>query len=107
MLYVVDVPWIDDIDAFLSFIIGYLDTPTTAQKFDWLTRPNNEHRILTGKLITLLMYKLTGVVSYRWLVFAAFAFLLGLLAVFYRVFRPTTLPLLAFVPVIFLVLQPQ
>ena len=107
LVYVVDVPWIDDIDAFLSFIIGYIDAPTLAQKMDWLIRPNNEHRILTGKLITLLMYKLTGVVSYRWLIFAAFGFLLGLLFLFYRVFRSMNLPLLAFVPVVFLLLQPQ
>ncbi|WP_332369411.1 hypothetical protein [Spirosoma telluris] len=106
-VYVVDVPWIDDIDAFLSFIIGYIDAPTLGQKLDWLIRPNNEHRILMGKLITLFLYKLTGVVSYRWLIFAAFAFLLGLLALFYRVFRSMNLPLLAFVPVAFLLLQPQ
>ena len=106
-MYVVDVPWIDDIDAFLSFILGYIDAPTTAEKLDWLIRPNNEHRILTGKLITLAMYKLTGAVSYRWLVFMAFIFLLGLLYSFYRVFRSMNLPLVAFVPVPFLLLQPQ
>ncbi|QMW00198.1 hypothetical protein [Spirosoma foliorum] len=107
LTYVANVPWIDDIDAFLSFIIGYIDAPTLSEKLDWLIRPNNEHRILIGKLITLTFYKLTGEVSYRWLVFAAFAFLLGLLGLFYRVFRSTNLPLLAFVPVSFLLLQPQ
>ncbi|MVM28717.1 hypothetical protein GO755_01640 [Spirosoma sp. HMF4905] len=107
LIYVVDVPWIDDIDAFLSFIIGYIDAPTLGEKLDWLIRPNNEHRILMGKLITLAMYKLTGIVSYRWLIFAAFAFLLGLLVLFYRIFRSMKLPLLAFVPVVFLLLQPQ
>lgn len=106
-VYVVNVPWIDDIDAFLSFIIGYIDAPTLGEKLDWLIRPNNEHRILMGKLITLALYKLTGIVSYRWLIFAAFIFLLGLLGLFYRVFRSMNLPLLAFVPVSFLLLQPQ
>ncbi|MBD2752757.1 hypothetical protein [Spirosoma validum] len=106
-VYIVDVPWMDDIDAFLGFIIGYLDSQTVAEKFHWLLVPNNEHRILIGKLITLAMYKLTGTVNFRWLIFAAFAFLLGLLGVFYRVFRSTQLPLLAFVPVPFLLLQPQ
>ncbi|UFH54391.1 hypothetical protein [Spirosoma sp. KNUC1025] len=105
--YIVDVPWMDDIEAFLSFIIGYLDAPTVGEKVHWLLLPNNEHRILTGKLITLLLYNLTGTVNFRWLIFAAFAFLLGLLIVFYRVFRSTNLPLLAFVPVPFLLLQPQ
>ena len=105
--YMVDVPWMDDIDAFLSFIIGYIDAKTVSEKFHWLLSPNNEHRILTGKLITLVLYKLTGTVNFRWLIFAAFAFLVGLLGIFYRVFRSTNLPLLAFVPVPFLLLQPQ
>ncbi len=105
--YVVDVPWMDDIDAFLSFILGYTDARTAGEKLDWLLRPNNEHRILTGKLITLGFYNLTGTVNFRWLIWAAYAFLLGLLVIFYRVFRTTSLPLLAFVPVPFLLLQPQ
>jgi hypothetical protein len=106
-IYTVNVPWMDDIDAFLYFILGYTDAKTIGNKLGWLIRPNNEHRILTGKLITLAMYKLTGVVNFRWLVVAAFGFLLGLLYVFYRVFRSCRLPLLAFVPVCFLMLQPQ
>jgi hypothetical protein len=107
VVYAVDVPWMDDIDAFLSFIIGYVDSPTSGQKLDWLLRPNNEHRMLTAKLITLAMYTLTGTVNFRWLVFISFVFLLGILYLFYRVFRSIQLPLLAFVPVLFLVLQPQ
>lgn len=105
--YIVDVPWMDDIDAFLSFIVGYIDAPTAERKLYWLLSPNNEHRILTGKLLTLLCYKLLGAVNFRWLIFAAFAFLLLLLGIFYRVFRSTGLPLLAFVPIPFLLLQPQ
>ncbi|MBN8823644.1 MULTISPECIES: hypothetical protein [unclassified Spirosoma] len=105
--YIVDVPWMDDIDAFLSFIVGYIDAPTVERKIYWLLSPNNEHRILTGKLLTLLCYNLTGAVNFRWLIFAAFAFLLVLLAIFYRVFRLTGLPILAFVPIPFLLLQPQ
>ncbi len=105
--YAVNVPWMDDIDAFLSFMIGYIDAPTISEKLDWLLRPNNEHRILTAKLITLAMYKLTGTVNFRWLVFAAFVFLLGIIYVFYRLFRSIKLPLLAFIPIVFLVLQPQ
>lgn len=107
IVYIVDVPWMDDIDAFLSFILGYTDARTVGEKLDWLLRPNNEHRILTGKLITLGLYNLTGTVNFRWLIFVAYAFLLGLLVIFYRVFRTTSLPVLAFVPVPFLLLQPQ
>ncbi|GAB3948275.1 hypothetical protein GCM10028805_22260 [Spirosoma harenae] len=106
-VYMVDVPWVDDIEAFLGFILGYLDAQTTNEKIYWLLKPNNEHRILVGKLITLVFYNLTGTVNFRWLILTAFLFLLGLLSIFYLIFRSTNLPLLAFVPVPFLLLQPQ
>jgi hypothetical protein len=107
LTYAVNVPWVDDMDAFLSFILGYSDATTAAEKIDWLLRPNNEHRILTAKLTTVIMQALTGEVNFRWLIFVAFAFLLGTFALFYRVFRSMNLPLLAFLPVCLIFWQPQ
>ncbi|MFD2570663.1 hypothetical protein ACFSUS_08475 [Spirosoma soli] len=107
LAYVVDVPWMDDVDTFLNFIVDYIDAGSVSQKFDLLIRPNNEHRILIAKLITVVMYKLTGTVNFRWLIFAAYVFLLGTLYLFYRVFKTINLSLLAFAPVPFLLLQPQ
>ena len=107
LTYAVNVPWVDDMDAFLSFILGYTDATTLADKLDWLLRPNNEHRILTAKLTTVFMQALTGEVNFRWLIFIAFGFLLGTFTLFYRVFRSMNLPLLAFLPVCFIFWQPQ
>ena len=107
LTYAVNVPWVDDMDAFLSFILGYSDATTLTEKLDWLLRPNNEHRILTAKLTTVLMRALTGEVNFRWLIFVAFGFLLGTFALFYRVFRSMNLPLLAFLPVCLVFWQPQ
>ncbi|QJW88693.1 hypothetical protein HNV11_04525 [Spirosoma taeanense] len=107
LAYAVNVPWMDDIDAFLNFIVGYTDAQTFSDKLSWLLRPNNEHRILIAKLITLGMYNLTGEVNFRGLILLAFVFLLGILYLFYHVFRSFRLPLLAFAPVGFLLLQPQ
>ena len=105
--YAVNVPWVDDMDAFLSFILGYTDATTLAGKVNWLLRPNNEHRILSAKLITVLMNELTGEVNFRWLILVAFGFLFGSFALLYRVFRLTRLPLLVFAPVCFIFWQPQ
>jgi hypothetical protein len=107
LTYAVNVPWVDDMDAFLSFILGYSDATTLTEKIDWLLRPNNEHRILMAKLTTLLMRALTGEVNFRWLIFVAFGFLMGTFALFYRVFRSMNLSLLAFLPVCFIFWQPQ
>ena len=92
---------------FLNFILGYSDAKTMATKIDWLLRPNNEHRILTAKLVTVGMQFLTGEVNFRWLILVAFAFLFGTFALFFRVFRSMNLPLLAFAPVCFIFWQPQ
>lgn len=105
--YAVNVPWMDDFDAFFRFMIGYADANTLIDKLYWLIRPNNEHRILTAKLATLVLHALTGEVNFRWLVFVAFGFQFGIFTLFYRGFRSLDLPLLAFVPVALIYWQPQ
>lgn len=105
--YAVNVPWVDDMDAFLSFILGYTDATTFAEKVNWLLRPNNEHRILSAKLITVMMNGLTGEVNFRWLILIAFGFLFGTFTLLYRVFRSIRLSLLLFAPVCFIFWQPQ
>ena len=107
LTYAVNVPWLDDLDAFLTFILAYSDAATVGDKLNWLLVPNNEHRILTAKLITVAMRWLTGEVNFRWLIFAAYGFLFGTFVLFYRVFRTLRLPLLAFAPVCFIFWQPQ
>lgn len=105
--YAINVPWLDDIDSFLGFMLAYLDAPTLAGKMHEVLVPNNEHRIVTAKLITLVIYYLTGEVNFRWLILVALLFLLGIFGLFFRVFRSMQLPLLAFVPVAFVLFQPQ
>jgi len=107
LIYAVNVPWLDDIDAFLGFTLAYLDAPTLAGKLHNILVPNNEHRIVSAKLITLAMYYLTGEVNFRWLILVALLFSLSAFGLFFRVFRSMRLPLLAFVPVAFLFFQPE
>ena len=105
--YAINVPWLDDIDSYLGFMLAYLDAPTLAEKIHTIFVPNNEHRIVTAKLITLALYYLTGEVNFRWLILVALLFLLGIFGLFFRVFQSMRLPLLAFVPVGFVLFQPQ
>jgi len=105
--YAVNIPWMDDFDAFFRFMINYADGKTISDKIYWLLAPNNEHRILTAKLATLALYNLTGEVNFRWLIFVAYGFQFGIFAIVYRVFRSMKLPLIAFVPVAFIFWQPQ
>lgn len=103
----VNVPWMDDLEAFLKFIVSYQNAPTLTGKIDWLLRPNNEHRILFAKLATITLYNLTGQVNFATLILVAYLFLLGTLGVLYRVFRSMHLPIAVFIPVPFMLLQPQ
>ncbi|GAB2532703.1 hypothetical protein GCM10027085_24520 [Spirosoma aerophilum] len=105
--YAVNVPWFDDIDAFLGFTLAYLDSATLSDKIYNIFVPNNEHRIVVAKLITLGMYYLTGQVNFRWLILIALLFILGTLILFSQVFRSIRVSWLLFVPVPFLMLQPQ
>ncbi|WP_266363433.1 hypothetical protein [Tellurirhabdus rosea] len=107
LAYAVNIPWMDDVESFLGFITAYLNAPTLSEKVTWLFKPNNEHRILVAKLVTVTMHALTGEVNFRWLILAAYGFLLGILWILYRVFRTMKLPLLAFLPVPLVLLQPQ
>jgi len=105
--YALNIPWMDDVESFIGFMLGYLKAEAVSGKLNWLLKPNNEHRILFAKLTTLGLYELTGQINFRWLIFVAYGCLLGLLLLFYRIFRTTDLPLAAFLPVPFLLLQPQ
>ena len=107
LAYAVNVPWLDDIDAYLGFLLAYLDAPTLAGKLHNILVPNNEHRIVTAKLLTLGMYYLTGEVNFRWLILVALLFSLLTFGLFFRVFRSMRLPLLLLVPVAFLFFQPE
>ncbi|GAB3017345.1 hypothetical protein [Spirosoma pulveris] len=105
--YAVNVPWFDDIDAFLGFTLAYTKATDLSEKVYNIFVPNNEHRIVVAKLITLGMYYLTGEVNFRWLILIALLFMLSVLALLSRVFRSMQVSWLLFAPVPFLMLRPQ
>lgn len=106
-LYAVNVPWFDDFEALPDFLMRFLDAPTLAEKGHWLLWPNNEHRMATGKALTVALHALTGTINFRTLEAVANGSTLGLLALFFAAFRRLGLPLAYFLPVPFLLFQPQ
>lgn len=107
LVYAVNIPWMDDIESFIYFQLEYLRADSIWTKIEWLLIPNNEHRILFAKLVSSGMYALTGKVDFYWLILIASGWLVGVLLIFYRIFRTIQLPLIAFLPVVFLLLHPQ
>ncbi|MFD1144987.1 hypothetical protein ACFQ4C_27915 [Larkinella insperata] len=107
LLFVDNIPWMDDLESFFGFLINYTRADSLSEKMHWLLVPNNEHRILFAKLSTLFFYKLTGLLNFRWLIFVAFGCTVAIWLVLYRVFRSMRLPLLAFLPVSLMLFQLQ
>lgn len=107
LIFADNIPWMDDLQAFIEFLIEFTEADSFSEKLHWLLVPNNEHRIVFAKLTTLFFYKLTGMINFRWLILVGFGCLLALLLVLYRIFRTLRLPILAFLPVTFILFQPQ
>lgn len=107
LAYAENIPWYDDIEMFVVFIQEFFKANTVSVKVLWLLKPSNEHRILLAKLVALFTYYTTGHMNFRLMIIIANLFMFGTLAVLYRVFRSMRVPLWAFVPIPFFLLQPQ
>ena len=105
--YAVNVPWMDDTDAFPDFLGRFLEAKNWDEKVWLMFKPNNEHRIIYAKLMNLLHYALTGSLNMRTLTIISNITLLGMLWIFWRVIKEQKLPAYYFLPVPLLLLHPQ
>jgi hypothetical protein len=105
--YAVNVPWMDDSDAFPDFLGRFLEAKDFNERIWLLFKPNNEHRIVYAKLMNLLHYALTGTLNMRTLTIISNITLFGMLWIFWRVIKEQKLPAYYFLPVPLLLLHPQ
>ncbi len=105
--YAVNVPWMDDIDVYPDFLGKFLAATSANEKWWFLFKPNNEHRVVYAKLINLAHYYLTGSLNMRTLTILANSTLLGILWILWRVVKEQRLAPIYFLPIPFLLLQPQ
>lgn len=107
LYYSVNLPWYDDFDPFPDFLSKWITTDAFAERLKLLFQPNNEHRMVVGKLATLAYYWVTGHLNFTFLHIGAALFTLGTLAVFWRAFKRSNLSGWYFLPVPFLLFQLQ
>ncbi|WP_439556306.1 hypothetical protein [Dyadobacter sp.] len=107
LYYSVDLPWLDDFDPFPDFLHKWISEESSAEQLALLFQPNNEHRMVVGKLLTLGYYWVTGQLNFTFLHIAGACFTLGTLLIFWRVFRQTKLSFWYFLPIPFLLFQLQ
>ena len=105
--YAVNVPWMDDVDAFPDFLGRFLEAKNFDERVWLLFKPNNEHRIVYAKLMNLLHYSLTGTLNMRTLTILSNITLFAILWIFWRVIKEQKLPMYYFLPVPLLLLHPQ
>lgn len=107
LYYSVNLPWYDDFDPFPDFLHKWITSNALPEKLKLLFRPNNEHRMVIGKLVTVLYYWITGHLNFTFLHIAGACFTLGTLVVFWRAFQRARLSAWYFLPVPFLLFQLQ
>ncbi len=64
-----NIPWLDDIENIPFFLNQYLSSPSLYGRLESFLRPNNEHRVVSARLIVFFYYLLTSEIDYRVLLF--------------------------------------
>jgi hypothetical protein len=103
--YCTDIPWFDDFDPYPISLSIWLEADTWWEKMTEVLRPNNEHRMIFGKLSMLFYYFFTGQINFRFLQGVGICFTLGTLFLIFKAFQTSKLPLWYFVPVAFFLFQ--
>lgn len=68
--FALNLPFEDDYDAILKFLVNYKDA-SGGEKLKLLLSQHNEHRMLPARIVYVLQYMLTGTVNFRTLIFIA------------------------------------
>ena len=102
-----DIPFIDDYNALLDFIIQYLRSNSIKEKLHFIFRQHNEHRIVYARLVVLLDYYVFGCTNLRHLIFFGSTSLFLMTGIFCFEAYKSCKNILAIVPIILLSLQFQ
>ncbi|MEZ4905981.1 MAG: hypothetical protein R2822_31545 [Spirosomataceae bacterium] len=106
-LFSVNVPWFDDFDPFPDFLNHWIKAKGATEHLGLILKPNNEHRMVFGKLATLLIYGITSTLNFTYLHFIGFLFTLGTFVLFYKIFKENGLTTKEFVPISWFLFQWQ
>ena len=79
-----NIPWFDDFENIPYFLDRFLTAPSFGQKMSALLRPNNEHRVVYARLVTLGQYFVTGGLNFSYLMLWGNG---ALLVIFYLIYR--------------------
>ena len=104
--YTVNVPWLDDFEVGPLMLFRWLHVGDFQQKMALLWAPNNEHRVVTLKLLALVNYYVFGQMNIQWMIWQSHLYLIPLFALIWRII-PKENRLLYFIPIPLLYLNFQ
>jgi hypothetical protein len=105
--YAVNIPWFDDFDPFPDFLRQWITNESAATRLKLVFQPNNEHRMVFGKLAALVYYLITGNLNFVFLQITGACFTLGTCYILWTSFRNSKINWWYFLPVPFLLFQFQ
>lgn len=105
--YGTNIPWFDDIENIPYFLSRLLDAPTWYARAEAFLRPNNEHRVLSARLIVYLNYWFTGEINFRALAFVGNLTVLGIFLLLARAYLKNGGTLLPLIPAAFFIFNLQ
>jgi len=102
MTYKASVPWRDDYDAVLNFLNQFVSSPALSGKLAAIWAQRN-HRIVFPHLVFLVPYLVGGKADFNfYILFGDLAWLIGVGALIYYLYRKYELPVWSLVPLPFL-----
>lgn len=102
-----NIPLVDDFDAILDFFIKFFQSVSLKEKLVLLFSQHNEHRLVIDRIIALLVYYINNSLDFKILIIIGNLSLLGLAVIIFQCFKQKKDKFLYFLPVVFLLFQPQ
>lgn len=105
--YAVNIPYLDDYDAILRYILTFREVGF-GEQLKSLLLPHNEHIMMMTRVVSWISYDLTGKIDFVTLLLMGNGLLLIQLAFLYRLFTPSNrFSVIYFLVVILVFLNPQ
>lgn len=89
--YAVNIPHWDD-HALRFFIQNFEKSNSFPEKIQLVFKLHNEHRIVFTRIVSLLLFKTTGVLNFKWMMVVGNTALLGIFLLFIQLIRYFQLP---------------
>lgn len=101
--YAINIPHWDD-HPLKSFVLKFDEINSIKDKILLIFSQHNEHRIGLTRLFTLINFKLSGNIDFKFLIWVGLSFLFGILLIFYIIFKKYNLELKYFIPISFILI---